>query len=66
MGNRGNEPYHNQVMRMILISFLILFVDDTCLEVVYRMYWLCNHIHTYKKTTVYNYVLFTSFPLNYS
>jgi 3-hydroxyisobutyryl-CoA hydrolase len=26
--------------------------DDTCLEVVYRMYWLCNHIHTYKKTTV--------------
>lgn len=25
---------------------------DSCLEVVYRMYWLCNHIHTYKKTTV--------------
>ncbi|PON89715.1 Enoyl-CoA hydratase/isomerase, HIBYL-CoA-H type [Trema orientale] len=25
---------------------------DSCLEVVYRMYWLCNHIHTYKKTQV--------------
>ncbi|XP_059454379.1 signal recognition particle 19 kDa protein-like isoform X2 [Corylus avellana] len=23
---------------------------DSCLEVVYRMYWLCYHIHTYKKT----------------
>uniref|UniRef100_A0A0D9V5Q0 3-hydroxyisobutyryl-CoA hydrolase n=1 Tax=Leersia perrieri TaxID=77586 RepID=A0A0D9V5Q0_9ORYZ len=26
--------------------------DDSCLEVVYRMYWLCYHIHTYKRTTV--------------
>ncbi|KAM0945959.1 putative 3-hydroxyisobutyryl-CoA hydrolase [Dioscorea sansibarensis] len=26
--------------------------DDSCLEVVYRMYWLCYHIQTYKKTTV--------------
>ncbi|CAN4075486.1 unnamed protein product [Withania somnifera] len=26
--------------------------NDSCLEVVYRMYWLCNHIHTYKRTTV--------------
>jgi 3-hydroxyisobutyryl-CoA hydrolase len=26
--------------------------DDSCLEVVYRMYWLCYHIHTYEKTTV--------------
>ncbi|XXG61629.1 hypothetical protein AAC387_Pa05g0191 [Persea americana] len=26
--------------------------DDSCLEVVYRMYWLCYHIHTYKKTQV--------------
>lgn len=25
---------------------------DSCLEVVYRMYWLCNHIHTYRKPTV--------------
>lgn len=25
---------------------------DSCLEVVYRMYWLCYHIHTYKKTLV--------------
>ncbi|KAL6536018.1 hypothetical protein OROHE_012862 [Orobanche hederae] len=25
---------------------------DPCLEVVYRMYWLCYHIHTYKKTQV--------------
>ncbi|KAJ8436171.1 hypothetical protein Cgig2_002742 [Carnegiea gigantea] len=25
---------------------------DYCLEVVYRMYWLCYHIHTYKKTQV--------------
>ncbi|MCD7458662.1 hypothetical protein HAX54_038859 [Datura stramonium] len=25
---------------------------DSCLEVVYRMYWLCNHIHTYKKPMV--------------
>ncbi|KAJ8436685.1 hypothetical protein Cgig2_025515 [Carnegiea gigantea] len=25
---------------------------DYCLEVVYRMYWLCYHIHTYKKTLV--------------
>ncbi|XP_057523010.1 3-hydroxyisobutyryl-CoA hydrolase-like protein 5 isoform X2 [Amaranthus tricolor] len=25
---------------------------DACLEVVYRMYWLCYHIHTYKKTQV--------------
>ncbi|CAA7397702.1 unnamed protein product [Spirodela intermedia] len=27
-------------------------LDDSCLEVVYRMYWLCNHIHSYKKTQV--------------
>ncbi|KAG6492131.1 hypothetical protein ZIOFF_047081 [Zingiber officinale] len=26
--------------------------DDSCLEVVYRMYWLCYHLHTYKKPTV--------------
>ncbi|PKU66743.1 3-hydroxyisobutyryl-CoA hydrolase-like protein 5 [Dendrobium catenatum] len=26
--------------------------DDFCLEVVYRMYWLCYHIHTYQKTMV--------------
>ncbi|KAI0522965.1 hypothetical protein KFK09_005354 [Dendrobium nobile] len=26
--------------------------DDFCLEVVYRMYWLCYHIHTYRKTMV--------------
>lgn len=26
--------------------------DDSCLEVVYRMYWLCYHIHTYKKPMV--------------
>ncbi|KAJ6391937.1 hypothetical protein OIU77_025822 [Salix suchowensis] len=26
--------------------------EDSCLEVVYRMYWLCHHIHTYKKTQV--------------
>ncbi|KAG6407099.1 hypothetical protein SASPL_130081 [Salvia splendens] len=25
---------------------------DPSLEVVYRMYWLCYHIHTYKKTQV--------------
>ncbi|KAK4777448.1 hypothetical protein SAY87_017635 [Trapa incisa] len=25
---------------------------DSCLEVVYRMYWLCYHIHTYEKTHV--------------
>lgn len=25
---------------------------DSCVEVVYRMYWLCHHIHTYKKTQV--------------
>ncbi|KAG7037494.1 3-hydroxyisobutyryl-CoA hydrolase-like protein 5 [Cucurbita argyrosperma subsp. argyrosperma] len=25
---------------------------DSCLEVVYRMYWLCYHIHTYKKIHV--------------
>lgn len=25
---------------------------DSCLEVVYRMYWLCYHIHTYKKVQV--------------
>ncbi|KAK2661883.1 hypothetical protein Ddye_000457 [Dipteronia dyeriana] len=25
---------------------------DSCLEVVYTMYWLCHHIHTYKKTQV--------------
>ncbi|PRQ52118.1 putative 3-hydroxyisobutyryl-CoA hydrolase [Rosa chinensis] len=25
---------------------------DSCLEVVYRMYWLCHHIHTHKKTQV--------------
>lgn len=26
--------------------------EDSCLEVVYRMYWLCYHIHTFKKTLV--------------
>ncbi|KAK9150900.1 hypothetical protein Syun_009209 [Stephania yunnanensis] len=25
---------------------------DSCIEVVYRMYWLCYHNHTYKKTQV--------------
>ncbi|KAI3733550.1 hypothetical protein L6452_12993 [Arctium lappa] len=25
---------------------------DSCLEVVYRFYWLCYHIHTYKKPQV--------------
>jgi 3-hydroxyisobutyryl-CoA hydrolase len=25
---------------------------DSCLEVVYRFYWLCHHISTYKKTQV--------------
>lgn len=25
---------------------------DSCLEVVYRMYWLCYHIHTYRKPQV--------------
>ncbi|KAL5731810.1 3-hydroxyisobutyryl-CoA hydrolase [Ranunculus cassubicifolius] len=25
---------------------------DSCLEVVYRFYWLCYHNHTYKKTQV--------------
>lgn len=25
---------------------------DSCLEVVYRYYWLCYHIHTYKKPQV--------------
>ncbi|CAM8884753.1 unnamed protein product [Rhodiola kirilowii] len=25
---------------------------DSCLEVVYRYFWLCYHIQTYKKTTV--------------
>ncbi|KAI9080957.1 hypothetical protein K1719_037118 [Acacia pycnantha] len=25
---------------------------DSCLEVVYRMYWLCYQIHTYEKTQV--------------
>ncbi|KAG5404483.1 hypothetical protein IGI04_010602 [Brassica rapa subsp. trilocularis] len=27
-------------------------LKDSCLEVVYKMYWLCYHIHTYKKTQV--------------
>lgn len=27
-------------------------VEDSCLEVVYRMYWLCYHIHTYQKPMV--------------
>ncbi|KAF5744042.1 hypothetical protein HS088_TW08G00634 [Tripterygium wilfordii] len=27
-------------------------IKDSCLEVVYRTYWLCYHIHTYKKTQV--------------
>ncbi|KAH9706085.1 3-hydroxyisobutyryl-CoA hydrolase-like protein 5 [Citrus sinensis] len=30
----------------------VLLAEDSCLEVVYRMYWLCHHIHTYKKTQV--------------
>ncbi|KAJ4975321.1 hypothetical protein NE237_000427 [Protea cynaroides] len=27
-------------------------IEDSCLEVVYRMYWLCYHNPTYKKTQV--------------
>ncbi|XP_057509850.1 3-hydroxyisobutyryl-CoA hydrolase-like protein 5 isoform X2 [Actinidia eriantha] len=27
-------------------------LKDSCLEFVYRMYWLCYHIHTYRKTQV--------------
>ncbi|XP_047341321.1 3-hydroxyisobutyryl-CoA hydrolase-like protein 5 [Impatiens glandulifera] len=27
-------------------------LKDSCLEVVYRMYWLCYHIHSFKKTQV--------------
>ncbi|MCH82667.1 3-hydroxyisobutyryl-CoA hydrolase-like protein 5-like, partial [Trifolium medium] len=26
--------------------------EDSCLEMVYRFYWLCHHISTYKKTQV--------------
>lgn len=31
---------------------LFCFSEDPSLEVVYRFYWLCYHIHTYKKTQV--------------
>ncbi|XP_055830993.1 3-hydroxyisobutyryl-CoA hydrolase-like protein 5 [Solanum dulcamara] len=27
-------------------------IRDSCLEATYRMYWLCYHIHTYKKPLV--------------
>ncbi|XP_042520603.1 3-hydroxyisobutyryl-CoA hydrolase-like protein 5 [Macadamia integrifolia] len=27
-------------------------IEDSCLEVAYRMYWLCYHHHSYKKTQV--------------
>ncbi|GAB2275661.1 hypothetical protein Dimus_010417 [Dionaea muscipula] len=30
----------------------IALEEDGCLKVAYRMYWLCYHIHTYKKTLV--------------
>ncbi|RWR97390.1 3-hydroxyisobutyryl-CoA hydrolase-like protein 5 [Cinnamomum micranthum f. kanehirae] len=33
-------------------ELVIIKANDSCLEVVYRMYWLCYHIHTYKKTQV--------------
>ncbi|RWV94420.1 hypothetical protein GW17_00043040 [Ensete ventricosum] len=35
----------------------MFLVDDSCLEVVYRMYWLCYHIHTYKKPMVIDLLL---------
>jgi hypothetical protein len=38
------------------------FADDSCLEVVYRMYWLCYHIHTYKKTMVMLFYMITGGP----
>ncbi|CAA6661339.1 unnamed protein product [Spirodela intermedia] len=39
--------------KLVIIKVLgTSFRDDSCLEVVYRMYWLCNHIHSYKKTQV--------------
>ncbi|KAL2938797.1 3-hydroxyisobutyryl-CoA hydrolase-like protein 5 [Bienertia sinuspersici] len=37
------------VMNSLLLSVV---KEDSNLEVVYRMYWLCYHIHTYKKTQV--------------
>ncbi|KAG1367951.1 3-hydroxyisobutyryl-CoA hydrolase-like protein 5 [Cocos nucifera] len=44
--------YEGRSVEELLMSGVILLADDSCLEVVYRMYWLCYHIHTYKKTMV--------------
>lgn len=39
---------------MYWVKFLVNFwtTEDSCLEIVYRMYWLCYHIHAHKKTLV--------------
>ncbi|CAO2166413.1 unnamed protein product [Urochloa humidicola] len=44
--------YEGKSVHRVTRRFNTAFADDSCLEVVYRMYWLCYHIHTYKKTTV--------------
>lgn len=47
------SKYHlNRAFNWVLKLLVLLFAGDSCLEVVYRMYWLCYHIHTYKKTHV--------------
>ncbi|KAF6134580.1 hypothetical protein GIB67_022320 [Kingdonia uniflora] len=63
-----NRPRHLNVISSNMVSVLaenfeewekdddakliIIKANDSCLEVVYRMYWLCYHHHTYKKTQV--------------
>lgn len=42
------------------LLMLVSFSEDPSLEVVYRMYWLCYHIHTYKKTQVCILITLTS------
>lgn len=39
-------------MYKVNLFIICSLAEDSCLEVVYRMYWLCYHIHTYMKTQV--------------
>ncbi|GAB2285714.1 hypothetical protein Dimus_020153, partial [Dionaea muscipula] len=50
--SRGGIESERRVLFLPPCAANFQCLEDGCLEVAYRMYWLCYHIHTYKKTQV--------------
>lgn len=55
---------HTHTCAQVTYDLWISLAEDSCLEVVYRMYWLCYHIHTYKKTQVLFWICSPYYALN--